>query len=151
VYLLKTKHNVFDCFKDFHSFILNQYSAHIKILRSDNGTEYMSKDMSKYLHSNGIVHQTSCVGTPQQNGVSERKNRDLLEKTRAIMLQMNVPKHFWSYGILTAVYLVNRLPVECWNLNLLLKFCRIRFRIYHTSRCLAALVSCIYQLLTRIN
>jgi hypothetical protein len=70
----------------------------------------MSKDMSKYLHSNGIVHQTSCVGTPQQNGVSERKNCDLLEKTRAIMLQMNVPKHFWSYGILTVVYLVNRLP-----------------------------------------
>jgi hypothetical protein len=56
------------------------------------------------------VHQTSCVGTPQQNGVSERKNCDLVEKTRAIMLQMNVPKHFWSYGILTAVYLINRLP-----------------------------------------
>jgi transposase InsO family protein len=114
VYLLKTKHDVFDCFKDFHSFILNQYSAYIKILRSDNDTEYMSKDMSKYLHSNGIMHQTSCVGTPQQNGISERKNRDLLEITRAIMLQMNVPKHFWS-------------------------------------RCLAALVSCIYQLLTGIN
>jgi len=110
VYLLKTKHDVFDCFKDFHSFMLNQYSTYIKILRSDNGTEYMSKDMSKYLHSNRIVHQTSCVGTPQQNGIFERKNRDLLEKTRAIILQMNVPKHFWSYGILIAVYLINRLP-----------------------------------------
>ena len=42
--------------------------------------------------------------------ISERKNRDLLEKTRAIMLQMNVPKHFWSYGVLTAAYLINRLP-----------------------------------------
>jgi transposase InsO family protein len=108
------KHDIFSCFKDFYLLILDQFSAHIKIFRFDNDTEYMSKDMSKYLHSNGIMHQTSCVGTPQQNGISERKNRDLLEITRAIMLQMNVPKHFWS-------------------------------------RCLAALVSCIYQLLTGIN
>jgi len=66
--------------------------------------------MTHYLHSNGILHQTSYVGTPQQNGVSKRKNRDLLEKTRAIMLQMHVPKGFWSYGVLTAIYLINRLP-----------------------------------------
>ncbi|KAL6322438.1 hypothetical protein AAG906_008093 [Vitis piasezkii] len=70
----------------------NSFFAHIKTLRTDN------------------VHQTSCVNTPQQNGVAERKNRDLLEKTRAIMMQMNVPKHFWSYGVLTATYLINRLP-----------------------------------------
>jgi hypothetical protein len=56
VYLLKTKHDVFDCFKDFHLFTLNQFFAHIKILRSDNGTEYMSKDMSKYLRSNAMLH-----------------------------------------------------------------------------------------------
>ena len=45
-----------------------------------------------------------------RNGVSKRKNRDLLEKTRAIILQMNVPKYLRSYGILTTVYLINRLP-----------------------------------------
>lgn len=65
--------------------------------------------MTNFLSSYGGLHQTSCVGTPQQNGVAEWKNRDLLEKTRAIMLQMNVPKSFWSYGVLTATYLVNRL------------------------------------------
>jgi hypothetical protein len=70
----------------------------------------MSKDMSKYLCSNEILLQTSCVVTPQQNGISERKNHDLLEKTQAIMLKMNVPKGFWSYGVRTATYLVNRLP-----------------------------------------
>jgi len=65
----------------------------------------MSHNMTNYLNSNGILHQTSCVSTPQQNGIAERKNRDLIEKTRAIMLQMNVPKSFWSYGVL-----INRLP-----------------------------------------
>ena len=50
---------------DFYLLILDQFSAHIKIFRFDNDTEYMSKDMLKYLHSNRILHQTSCVGTPQ--------------------------------------------------------------------------------------
>jgi len=51
------------------------------------------------------------VGTPQQNRVSERNNHDLLEKkTHAIMLQIHVPKGFWSYSVLMAVYLINRLP-----------------------------------------
>lgn len=87
-----------------------QFSTYIKIFQSDDGTEFTSHDMKNYLTSNGILHQTSCVNTPQQNGIVERKNRDLLGKTRAIMLQMNVPKHFWSYGVLTATYLINRLP-----------------------------------------
>ncbi|KAM2954379.1 hypothetical protein FF1_032665 [Malus domestica] len=80
------------------------------VLRSDNGTEFLSNNMLQYISSQGIIHQTSCVGTPQQNGVAERKNRDLLEKTRALMIHMHVPKKFWSFAILTATYLINRLP-----------------------------------------
>jgi len=86
VYLLKAKSDVFSCFQDFHTLIKNQFSGHFKTFRSDNDSEYMSKDMTHYLHFNGILHQTSYIGTPQQNGVSEQKNHDLLEKTRAIML-----------------------------------------------------------------
>jgi hypothetical protein len=71
--------------------------------------------MTNYLSNQGIMHQTSCVGTPQQNGVAERKNRDLLEKTRALMLQTNVPKHYWSQAIQTAAYIINRLPSSVLN------------------------------------
>jgi len=56
----------------------------------------MSKRMIQYLNSHGTVHQTSCVGTPQQNGVVKRKNRDLLEKTCSLMIKMHIPKIFWS-------------------------------------------------------
>jgi hypothetical protein len=54
VYLLKAKSDVFSCFQDFHTLIKNQFSSHLKTFRSDNGSEYMSKDMTHYLHSNGI-------------------------------------------------------------------------------------------------
>ncbi|KAL6278328.1 hypothetical protein ACE6H2_021929 [Prunus campanulata] len=115
LYLLKFKSDLMNVFKDFHNLVKNQFSTQIQTLRSDNGTEYMSHLMTQYLSTHGIIHQTSCVGTPQQNGVAERKNRDLLEKTRALMFQMNVPKRFWSQGILTATYLINRLPSRVLN------------------------------------
>ena len=52
----------------------------------------------------GIIHESSCVDTPAQNGVAERKNRHLLEVARALMFQMNVPKPFWADTISTACF-----------------------------------------------
>jgi transposase InsO family protein len=96
IYFLKFKSEVVDVFKDFHMLLMTQFSMKLKILRSANRTEYMSQKMTQYLASHDILHQSSFVGTPQQNGVAERKNRDLLEQTRALMIQMHVPKSFWS-------------------------------------------------------
>nr|CAN79066.1 hypothetical protein VITISV_019693 [Vitis vinifera] len=59
--------------------IETQYNAKVRVLRSDNGGEYQSSDLQKYLEGHGIIHQTTCSNTPQQNGVAERKNRHLLE------------------------------------------------------------------------
>ena len=115
LYLLKFKNEVLEVFQDFHRLVNTQFASNIHVLRSDNGSEYMSHNMSHYLSTHGILHQTSCVGTPQQNGVAERKNRDLLEKTRALMFHSNVPKKFWSQGVLTAAYLINRLPSKVLN------------------------------------
>ncbi|RVW80446.1 Retrovirus-related Pol polyprotein from transposon RE1 [Vitis vinifera] len=59
--------------------IETQYNAKVRVLRSDNGGEYHNSDLQKYLEGHGIIHQTTCSNTPQQNGVAERKNRHLLE------------------------------------------------------------------------
>lgn len=110
LYLLKSKNEVCSVFKDFHNMVINQFDAKVKTFRSDNGTKFVKGILPDYLRSHGIILQTSCVGTPQQNGVSERKNRHVLDVTRALMLQMNVPKKYWSHGVLAATYLINRLP-----------------------------------------
>jgi transposase InsO family protein len=62
-----------------------QYNKRIKILRTDNGTEFINQKFSNFTNSNGIIHQTSCVYTPQQNGIFERKNHHLLEMTRILL------------------------------------------------------------------
>ena len=115
VYVLRNKSDVFECFKDFHNLIKNQYDARVKIFRTDNGTEYVNNQFDEYLSSFGIIHQTSCPGTSQQNGLAERKNRHLLEITRCIMLAMNVPKYLWAEAVMTAAYLMNRMPSRVLN------------------------------------
>ena len=90
LYFMKAKSEVSTIFQDFHTLVPNQFHSTIKTLRLDNGTEFLSNTMVQYLSSKGIVHQTSCVGTLQQNGIVERKNGDLLEKTRALMLHIHL-------------------------------------------------------------
>ncbi|RVW25707.1 Retrovirus-related Pol polyprotein from transposon RE1 [Vitis vinifera] len=101
---------VFSHFCAFSAEIKTQYDVSVKILRSDNGKEYVSNSFQNYMSHNGILHQTSCVDTPSQNGVAERKNRHLLETARALMFQMKVPKQFWADAVSTACFLINRMP-----------------------------------------
>ncbi|RVW79276.1 Retrovirus-related Pol polyprotein from transposon TNT 1-94 [Vitis vinifera] len=58
----------------------------------------------------GLIHETTCPQTPQQNGIAERKNRHILETARAILLGAHVPNHFWTDAVTTAVHLINRMP-----------------------------------------
>jgi len=110
IYMLRGKHEVLRCFQDFHKLVANQFNARIRIIRTDNGKEYVNNDFRVYLSEHGIIHQTTCPSTPPQNGVAERKNRHLLEVARSMMFQMNVPKYLWSEAVLTAAYLINRMP-----------------------------------------
>uniref|UniRef100_A0A1J3DVK1 Retrovirus-related Pol polyprotein from transposon TNT 1-94 n=2 Tax=Noccaea caerulescens TaxID=107243 RepID=A0A1J3DVK1_NOCCA len=112
VTLLPSKDRVLEAFINFQSYVSNHYNAKIKTLRSDNGGEYTSQAFKQYLNKNGIIHQTSCPYTPQQNGVAERKNRHLMEVARAMMFHTNVPKRFWGDAVVTACYLINRIPTK---------------------------------------
>ena len=85
-----------DAFKNFQSYVTNHYQAKIKIFRSDNGGEYTSHAFKEHLASHGILHQTSCPYTPQQNGVAERKNRHLMEVARSIFFQSDSSWFDWN-------------------------------------------------------
>ncbi|XP_071928007.1 uncharacterized protein [Coffea arabica] len=68
--------------------------------------------MKLFFRNKGIVNQTSCVGTPQQNGVVERKHRDILNVASALRFQSNLPIKFLGECVLTATYILNRLPTS---------------------------------------
>lgn len=66
--------------------------------------------MSQFLKNKGILHETSCPQTPQQNGVTERKNKHLLEVTRALLIGAYAPKTYWADAVTYTVHLMNRMP-----------------------------------------
>ena len=95
--------------------VLTQFQTKIQVFRSDNGKEYFNKALGKFFLEKGIVHQSSCNDTPQQNGIAERKNKHLLEVARALCFTTKVPKYLWGEAILTATYLINRMPTRILN------------------------------------
>jgi hypothetical protein len=109
IYLMKHKSEVLKCFQDFHVYVRNQFNSNIQIIKTDNGKEFVNDNFSTFLSREEIIHQTTCPDTPQ-NGVAERKNCHLLEVARSLMYTMNVPNFLWSEAVLTATYLINRMP-----------------------------------------
>ena len=90
----------------------NQAKSSIKIIRSDNGTEYTAQKFEIQCKKAGIQHQLTSPYNPQQNRVSERKNRTVMEMCRCLMFEKHLPKKFWAEGVNTSVYLLNQLPTK---------------------------------------
>ncbi|GJZ21559.1 retrotransposon protein, putative, ty1-copia subclass [Tanacetum coccineum] len=123
VYLLKHKHEVFETFKVFKNEVENQLGKTIKALRSDRGGEYISQEFKDYLKACGIVQQLTPPYTPQHNGVSERRNRTLLDMVRSMMNLTTLPLSFWDYALESYQHdsqiwfqteKVNKTPYELW-------------------------------------
>lgn len=85
-FLLEQKSGLFDVFKHFKNLIENQYSSKIKVLRFNNGEEYINSQFKSFSSDHGILRQTSCPHTPQQNGISERVHRHILETGLPLLL-----------------------------------------------------------------
>jgi len=84
----------------------------LQTIRSDNGKENTNDIFDKFCEEAGIEHQFTVPYTPQQNGVSERKNRSIMEMTRCMHHEKELPKKLWAETANTAVFLLNRLPTR---------------------------------------
>ena len=79
----------------------------VKIIRSDNGTEFKNLIMEEFCKDHGIKQEFSAPGTPQQNGVVERKNRTLIEAARTMLDEAKLPTYFWAEAVQTACFTQN--------------------------------------------
>jgi len=105
--LLKFKAEVQSNVEHFINFVETQFEIKVKNICFDNGHEFSLK---YFMASKGILHQTSCIETPQQNGRFERKHQHILNVARTLMFQSHLPINFWSYVIKHVVYLINQVP-----------------------------------------
>ncbi|RVW18326.1 Retrovirus-related Pol polyprotein from transposon TNT 1-94 [Vitis vinifera] len=121
LYILNNKNEALDAFKVFKAEVEKQYGKQIKIVRSDRGGEYYGRYLedgqspgpfAKFLQEHGIVAQYTMPGSPDQNGVAERRNRTLLDMVRSMLSSSKLPKFLWTEALKTAVYILNRVPTK---------------------------------------
>lgn len=125
VYFLKKKSEVFQQFKIFVARVLTETGNRVCAIRSDNGGEYTDGEFQKFLSLNGIRHEKCAPYTPEQNGVSERANRTMVESAQSSLCDLDLPRDLWAEAVNTTVYVQNRLhgkttsktPFESWYLR----------------------------------
>ncbi|GJT57623.1 putative ribonuclease H-like domain-containing protein [Tanacetum coccineum] len=108
VYLLATNDETSGILQNFIRQIENQLNHRVKIIRSDNGTEFKIRDMLEFYGNKGIKQEYSNARTPQQNGVAERMNRTIIEAARTMLADSILPTTFWAEAVSTACYIFNR-------------------------------------------
>lgn len=98
---------MFSTFKSLRIQVETQIKHKVKYLRSNNGGEYTSEKFQRYCTEEG---RFTMVYIPQQNAVSERLNRTVLEKVRSMLSEFGLPREFWAEAVNTAIYLVHLSP-----------------------------------------
>jgi hypothetical protein len=107
---MKTKGQVFSRFQEFKALVENQTGKKIRVLRTNNGGEYTSKEFMDFCAGEGIKRELTVPYNPQQNGVAEIKNMAIVGVARAMLHDQGLPLFLWAEACYTAVYLQNMSP-----------------------------------------
>lgn len=92
----RKKTEVLKILTNFINMLNTQFNVKIKRLQSDNGTKFTNNAFQGILQQEGILHETSCVGTPKQNARVEGKHRHILNVARALRFQADLPISYWG-------------------------------------------------------
>nr|GFB20064.1 putative ribonuclease H-like domain-containing protein [Tanacetum cinerariifolium] len=111
VFFLATKDETSPILKTFITGLENQLSLKVKVIRSDNGTEFKNSNLNRFYELKGIKREFSIPRTPQQNGIAKRKNKTLIEAARTMLADLLLPIPFWAEAVNTACYVQNRVLV----------------------------------------
>ncbi|GJW52636.1 ribonuclease H-like domain-containing protein [Tanacetum coccineum] len=111
VFFLATKDETSGILQNFIRQIENQLNHRVKIIRSDNGTEFKNRTIIEFCGNKGIKQEYSNARTPQQNRVAERMSRTLIEAAKTMLADSLLPTTFWAEAVNTACYIFNRVRV----------------------------------------
>lgn len=113
LYPMSHKSSVQIIFPQFQNLVENIFNTKIKSLYSNNGGEYVA--LKNYLFVHGICHYIIAPHTLQQNGMSERWHRHLVEISLILLMDAHMPLSYWPYAFQLTAYLINRMPTSSLN------------------------------------
>ena len=85
-------------------------------MRIDRGGKYYGRDtedgqapgpFAKFLQENKLVAQYTMPGSPNQNGVAERRNRTLMDMVHSMLSSSKLPRSLWTEAPKTFAYISN--------------------------------------------
>jgi hypothetical protein len=102
------------------------------VLRLDNGEEYTSMDFSDFCIEAGIKREYIIPYNAHLNGVAERKDKSIVEATKVMMHDQNLPMIMWAEASMTTVYIQNMSPHKILkNMTPKESFTRVKPRVGH--------------------
>jgi hypothetical protein len=109
---IENKNEVAIEFARYSKWIENKFSVSVALLRSDKAKEFISGDLELFCQQAGIETDSGDRYSPELNGLSERKNRDINVKAKALLFHANMPSNYWNYTLNVVEYLMNRTPTK---------------------------------------
>lgn len=98
---------MFEVYKSFHVWVLNQLGKQIKCLHTDHGGEYLSDEFNSFLDENGVERKLTVHDTPEENGIAERLNCTLQEKVCTMIYAAKLPEGLWGEALMHTAWLKN--------------------------------------------
>jgi transposase InsO family protein len=108
----KSAEEVLDATHRFIKDAQSETNLRMTTFLTDNGSEYVSRDMSAFLLQKNIKHQRTTPYSPQQNGMAERRNQTVMAMARCVLIESNLPYEYWPLAVRYTVYTLNRLPTK---------------------------------------
>lgn len=140
---LKTKDETFDKFCEWKDLVENQINRKVKVLRTDNGLEFCNAKFDDYCKTHMIERHRTCTYTSQQNGMTDRMNRTIMEKVRCMLNESGLGEEFWAEAASIAAYVINISPCSAIDHNVPQKLWLNRKPGYKHLRSLVQLPMCI--------
>ena len=110
IFFMQKKSETFSKFCEFKELVKKELGKQVKLLRSDNGGEYISGEFKDFCRKEGIQRELIAPYNPQQNGIAERNNKMINGAARVMLHDQGLPMHLWAEACNTAVYVQNHCP-----------------------------------------
>lgn len=120
---MHSKLDILRILKQFFAMVRNQFSKDVKVICTDDAYDFFKSECSSFFSSLGVIHQSSCPYTPQQNGVVERKHRHILDIARSLRFQASLPLNFGGIVCYQQSTSLIVLLVPLFETKLLSKYC----------------------------
>ena len=145
-YLLTTKSASTATVQQFCTMVQTQFGCRIQRFCLDNAQNFFNTDLDLHFASQGILHESSCGSTPEQNQIAEHHISNVTSTTCTLLVNYNVSWSYWGEAVLMASHLVNPLPSQSLQFSspidrMITTFLDVNLRMDFLPRCSAALLT----------